>query len=506
MSPFVPQNAVHLDPDDTPEQSLSKAAHLKPSERQRAWQAMELTAFVHFNMPTFTNEEGGTGLEQPSQFDPTALDVRQWLEPLRDAGFKMVILTTKHADGFLLWPSRYSQHTVRESPYKDGRGDIVREFVDTAHELGLRVGLYFSPLNRQEMRAVPSTWVPGQYRFGGSSVKPRRVCQIPEDATSLPEDRIFSYTLDEYNCLYLRQLYELLTEYGPVDEFWLDGNADTSPDADQVYEGQIWYEMARKLQPDILFFNGWDIRWVGNEEGFARETEWSVLPIQHGLDATFPEIEHRAEDLGSRATWAGAKHFVWYPGEVDVSMRPGWFYHPDEEPKRPAELLDIYLKSVGRNTNLLLSVTPDTRGLLPDEDVACLQAFGETLRRIFHTNLAADARIQSGDRVVTLPAEVKGALEFVFATPQTFDWIALGEDLTHGQRVEAFKVEMWSAEGWQEIAQGTTVGYKRLFRLGAPRCTERLRVEILSSRLDPVLAAFGLFLGTEKGTAKDIEE
>ncbi|MEU8226611.1 alpha-L-fucosidase [Kribbella sp. NPDC048915] len=402
---------------------------VRPSARQLAWQRQELTAFVHFGPNTFTDLEWGTGLEDPAVFAPTDLDCSQWVDTLVSAGFKSVILTAKHHDGFCLWPSKYLSHSVGASY---GR-DVVAELSAACRDGGLGFGVYLSPADLYQEKA------PGGYYGNGSTAVSSRIGD-------------FTYVVDDYNRFYLQQLHELLTSYGPIAEVWLDGANPTS--SAQTYAYDAWFDLIRRLAPDAtIAIGGPDVRWVGNEDGFARETEWSVVPFAQGemvAAQTAPAVAGPAE-------LAQADELRWYPAEVDVSIRPGWFYHASEDSavKSLPELLDIYRKSVGRNAVLLLNIPPDRRGQFAAPDVEALQAFGAAVRDYYET-------------AVPLP----GAINV----------ISLREDIAAGQQVESFAVDALIDGTWTELAQGTTIGHRRLLALDTPITPADVRFRILSAR------------------------
>ncbi|MEE4194233.1 MAG: alpha-L-fucosidase, partial [Anaerolineae bacterium] len=299
---------------------LITAAHVRPSPIQLAWQRMELAAFFHFTVNTFTNKEWGNGKEDPAIFNPTELDARQWIKTVADAGFKLAILTAKHHDGFCLWPSEYTEHSVKNSPYKDGKGDVVKEFAEACHEFGVGVGIYLSPWDRHEP----------------------------------------TYGTPAYNDYFIHQLTELLTNYGPIAEVWFDGACAEGPNGrTQVYDWDAYYATVRRLQPGaVISGTAPDVRWVGNESGLARENEWSVVPaylrtpeiVTWEEGKVPPTIKQETHDLGSRAQVLASDEMIWYPAECDVSIRPGWFFHKHENllVKSPKKLVDLYYKSVGR--------------------------------------------------------------------------------------------------------------------------------------------------------------
>ncbi|HZX06822.1 alpha-L-fucosidase [Kribbella sp.] len=411
------------------------ASAVRPSARQIAWQRQELTAFVHFGPNTFTDLEWGTGLDDPAAFAPSALDCSQWVSTLVSAGFKSVILTAKHHDGFCLWPSKFLDHSVAASY---GR-DVVGELSAACQAAGLGFGVYLSPADLHQEKA------PGGYYGNGSPAVPSRIGE-------------FEYVVDDYNRFYLNQLHELLTSYGPIAEVWLDGANPTS--STQTYAFEAWFDLIRRLAPDAtIAVGGPDVRWVGNEDGFARETEWSVVPFRDGRMLA----EQTAPDIAGPELIAQADELRWYPAEVDVSIRPGWFYHAAEDGavKSVAELLDIYRRSVGRNAVLLLNIPPDRRGLFADPDVEALAGFGDAIRSYYDTPLDL---------------------------PGTLNVLDLREDISQGQQVESFAVDAFVEGAWQEIATGTTIGHRRLLPLTTPVTADDLRLRILSTRAEATVS------------------
>ena len=414
-----------------------KASMVRPSPRQVAWQRQDLTAFVHFGPNTFTDLEWGTGVDDPAVFDPSALDCSQWVRTLVSAGFKSVILTAKHHDGFCLWPSRYLPHTVAASPY---RGDVLASLAEACREHGLGLGFYLSPADLYQEKA------PGGYYGNGSPVVSSEIPSLDHGGAR------FRYDVDDYNRFYLNQLYELLTEYGPVAEVWLDGANPTS--SAQGYAYEAWFDLIRQLAPDAtIAVGGPDVRWVGNEDGLAREAEWSVVPFAGGEMVA----AQSAAAVAGPAELLRADQLRWYPAEVDVSIRPGWFYHAAEDAavKSLPELLDIYRKSVGRNAVLLLNIPPDRRGLFASPDVERLADFGAAVREYYDTEVEL---------------------------PGTFNVIGLRENIESGQQVESFAVDALVNDSWTEIATGTTIGHRRLLPLPEPVSATAVRARILSTR------------------------
>ena len=455
------QNFIQILPGDSPEMIVKKAARVCPSDRQAAWQELEFTVFVHFGMNTFTNREWGVKGTQAAVFNPTALDAEQWVKTAKMAGARLLIMVAKHHDGVCLWPSRYTDYTVKNSPWKNGNGDVMAEVAAACKKHGIKLGVYLSP------------W----------------------DINSP------IYGTDEYNVHFRNQLTELLTNYGPVDEVWFDGACGEGPNGKrQVYDWHDYYYTIRSLQPQaVIAIMGPDVRWVGTESGYGRETEWSVVPLSSAsndsiaarsqqaelTEGTFnPPGNMMEEDLGSREKILRAKTLIWYPSEVDVSIRPGWFYHAGQDSlvKSPEQLVDIWYSSVGRNSVLLLNLPPDQRGLIHKNDIAALKGMRKILDATFTHNLADMSTITRNDSVILLE----------MPSPVFFDRVMLCENFRNGQRVEAFQVEIWNGNTWQEIARGTTIGYKRLLRF-APVNTSRARLRIFSSRDVPEITEFGLY-------------
>ena len=481
------RNFAIIKPGESLQEIVRNAANVTPAPRQLAWQQQEFIAFAHFGMNTFMDQEWGKGTESPSAFDPTDFDARQWVKVIKDAGMKLLIITAKHHDGFCLWPSKYTDHSVKNSPWKGGKGDVVGEVARACREAGLKFGVYLSPWDRHE----PT--------YGDSPV---------------------------YNEHFRNQLRELLSSYGEISEVWFDGaNAEGPNGKRQVYDWPSYYKLIRELAPKaVIAIMGPDVRWVGTESGYGRETEWSVLPNitqnldaiaassqQYPVDGAFAPRDLMDDDLGSREKIKNASALVWYPAETDVSIRPGWFYHSSQDNlvKSPAKLVDIYYSSVGRNSVLLLNIPPDKRGRITKFDIKGLQGMRKILDQTFRTNLAAGATIVASNEKpghkasslielhptgywTTNDGVESASIEFQLPKKQAFDRLMLQENIRVGQRIEAFRLETWSDNTWKTIARGTTVGYKRLLRF--PTVTSRkVRLVIDSSRTGPTLSSFGLY-------------
>lgn len=429
----------------TSDQKVKLAAYVVPTQQQYEWQQQELTAFIHFGMNTFTGREWGDGSENPALFNPTDFDADQWVSTLQEAGFKMILLTAKHHDGFCLWPTRTTTHSVASSPWRNGQGDVVRTVKEACDRKDMKFGIYLSP------------WDRNAESYGDS---PR------------------------YNTFFVEQLTELLTNYGEVHEIWLDGaNGEGLNGKVQEYDWARFYHVIDSLQPKaVKAIMGDDVRWVGNESGLGRETEWSVTPLQPDINEATAienrrlEITPTADDLGSRDLIERSQTLHWYPSEVDVSIRPGWFYHPEEDHqvKTLAKLVDIYFQSVGMNSVLLLNIPPDTRGRLHETDVERLRQFGNYIENTFDKGKLVDGDMPWKARSGT-------SREYNVVPDETINTVMLQEDIRKGQRVEKFIVEGFIDNKWIKLTEGTTIGYKRLLQFGNTS-PSRLRVTINDTR------------------------
>lgn len=471
---------------------IENAAGIIPSKRQLAWQRMEFYAFIHFTVNTFTGREWGMGDESPEVFNPTQFDAGQWVEVCKSAGMTGLILTCKHHDGFCLWPSKFTEHSVLKSLWKNGKGDVVREVSEACKRAGLKFGIYLSPWDRHEKT------------YGDSPV---------------------------YNEYFKNQLRELLTEYGDIFCVWFDGACGEGPNGKrQVYDWDAYYSLIRELQPNsVISVCGPDVRWCGNEAGHCRKSEWSVVPAylqdaekiaaksQKKDDGEFAKrIDSTEEDLGSRDAIKNAEKLIWYPAEVNTSIRPGWFYHrnEDHEVKTPGELMDIYCNSVGGNANFLLNIPPDRRGLIHENDSSVLKELGRLVRKAFENNLAYDARAaasetldekhdvsnildcNSGTYWRPKSGTETAQIEIELSSKQTVDTIVIMENIeTSGQHIEAFVLEAQFEGAWKQIYTGTVVGYKRICRFGAITAG-RFRLKVTASRLYPAIEYLGMFCST----------
>lgn len=410
-----------------------------PTPSQLEWQRDELAMFIHFGVNTFTNREWGDGTENPGIFNPTRLDAAQWARTARGAGFRTMVLTAKHHDGFCLWPTRTTRHSVASSPFRDGRGDVVREFVDACRQENLKVGLYCSPWDRHE----PS--------YGDSA---------------------------KYNDLFCDQLTELLTQYGPVHEVWFDGANGEGPNGRrQQYDWPRFWSHVRRLQPDAVMFSdaGPDVRWIGNERGVAGDTNWSTV------DPSVVLVPGMSGDAVMRMLQDGdPAGTVWRPGETDVSIRPGWFYHPAEDSrvKTVDQLVELYFTSVGRNSKMLLNVPPTPEGLLNDVDAERVIGMRRRLDALFAED---QSRVS---RRVWRTSRRSGVLELTLPSALPVSILDARENIARGQVVSRHVIEGSSGNAWMTLARGTTIGNRRLHRIPQVN-VNRLRLTIEDALVEP---------------------
>jgi alpha-L-fucosidase len=427
--------AAAAPPVSTPRgERLQRTPRPRPSRAQIAWQQDEFALFLHFGVNTFTDREWGDGKEDPAIFNPSALDAIQWARTAREAGARAVILTAKHHDGFCLWPTKTTRHSVASSPWRSGTGDVVREFSDAARASGLRVGLYCSPWDRNATV------------YGDS---PR------------------------YDDFYIAQLTELLTQYGDIAEVWFDGANGEGPNGrKQRYDWPRIWGTVRRLQPNAVMFSdaGPDIRWIGNERGSAGDPNWSTVDPSI---VTAPGVE--GQEIERSLQHGDREGTVWRPGETDVSIRPGWFHHAAEDAKVKSvdDLMSIWFSSVGRNSKLLLNVPPARDGLIAAADVGRLREFKAARDALFaHEVMGLDwgwtnAPGRGLQGVATLPH------------PTVVGVLRLAEFFAGGQLVERYRVDGDTGDGaWRELSRGQTIGYCKLDRIAQPLTVTRLRITI----------------------------
>jgi len=444
-----------------------------PTQKQIDWQEMEFYAFVHFSLNTFTNKEWGYGDESPELFNPSQLDVRQWARVVKEAGMKGIILVAKHHDGFCLWPSAYTERSVKNSPWENGKGDLVKELAAACKEYDLKLGLYLSPWDRNHPQ----------------------------------------YGKPEYITYFRNQLKELLTNYGDVFEMWFDGanggdgyyggaNETRKINTLTYYNWDETYKLIYDIAPKTLVWGVGpsEARWIGNEEGRAGKTNWSLLRQKDELAGKV----HYTEFMSGHED--GEK---WVPGEADVSIRPGWFYHSVEDDKVRSldEMVDIYYESIGRNATLLLNLPVDRRGLVHENDEARLKELVATIKADFKTELLAGTQVQASNIRGNDPNfgpqnvidgnkntywatddKVKQAtVEFTFKKPTTINRVLLQEYIKLGQRIKAFSIEAKVDGKWETIANETTIGYKRILRLNRVTASA-LRVNVLDAKAGFVIS------------------
>ncbi len=506
----------HISSNDSAAVVVEKAAKVLPRPNQMAWMRLERTFFIHFGPNTFRGVEWGNGHESPSIFNPTDLNADQWIRPVKDAGGKEVILVCKHHDGFALWPTRYSKHSVAASPWRGGKGNLVREVANAARINGVELGVYLSPADLYQLRTNPTN-PEGYYGNGSKEVlsviptNPATFKTDPAEGRKPPRGfKSYTYRVDDYNRYFMNQLYELLTEYGPIHEVWFDG-ANPDPSVHETYNYDAWYDLIRHLQPQaVISVKGPDVRWVGNESGIGRTTSWSVIPLPTAPDK-FRWPDMTAKDLGSRSKLTPGSYLWWYPAEVNTTILHGWFWSPRKPVKTAAELVDVYYQSVGRNGNMLLNLSPDTRGLIPDNQLASLHLMAQVIGDTFASNLAAGGRLTADNSNPAhkpsfaldgnpdtwweaAPGQSTAALTLKLPRAVTFDVVSLQEAVDHrGQRIESFDIDVWEGTKWKQMDEQTTVGHKRLLRWDTPVTTDRVRIRITGSRLGPTLSEIGLF-------------
>ncbi len=437
-----------------------------PNSRQMEWYRRERTIFFHFGMNTFTDREWGDGTDAVSNFNPTELDCRQWVKTIKDAGFTMAIITAKHHDGFCLWQTKYTDYSVKNSPYKNGKGDVVREFTDACREFGIKAGIYLSPWDRHE-----PTW--GK---------------------------------DEYNDFYANQLTELMTNYGKIWECWWDGAGSSEAN----YDWDRWAGIIREKQPDAVIFGSLgatphvDVRWVGNENGIAGN------PCYATINAYELEVENT---FGLNRGTLDGNRFI--PAESDVSIRPGWFYHKEQDNRvrTPKNLINLWFKSIGRNTGLLLNLPPDRRGLIFDTDAKSLLEFNKILKNGFANNLALKAKVTADSVRENCPPEMifeddeekfyapadtchTPTLEFSFDEPITFNVFKISEMIEFGQKIRGFCLKALIDGEYRTLFEGACLGYRQADHFDTVT-TKKLRLEITDAPDVPAIRDFGLYMFDE---------
>ncbi|GAA3585289.1 alpha-L-fucosidase [Snuella lapsa] len=479
-------NTIEIKEGDTKDSIILKAAHVVPTANQYEALRNEFIAFIHFGPNTFTRMEWGNGMEDPKIFDLKTLDTDQWCEAMKSAGMKMVIITVKHHDGFVLWQSRYTKHGIMSTGFKDGKGDILKELSESCQKYGLKLGVYLSPADLYQIENEEGL-------YGNLSKYSDRTIPRPVKGRPFANKTTFTFNVDDYNEYFLNQLFELLTEYGPIHEVWFDG-AHPKRKGGQKYNYLAWKELIATLAPKAVVFGKQDIRWCGNEAGGTRDTEWNVIPYKTDPNQMNSFADITGKDIGSREKLYDAKYLHYQQAETNTSIREGWFYRDEDKQKvRSADdVFDIYERSVGGNSTFLLNIPPNREGKFSPEDVKVLKEVGKRIEATYNTNLFEDAEGPSK----VLDADVKSfellgdSNEILISTnePVTINRVVLQEAITtHGERIESHALDAWIDNAWQEIAKATNVGYKRILRFQEVT-SNKFRIRVTASRFVPTVS------------------
>lgn len=475
-------------------EKIEKYVSVVPSKRQKKVQRESFNVFIHYGLNTFTGKEWGDGTVNPEVFNPTEQDTDQWIKTVKSAGANGVVLTCKHHDGFCLWPTKTTPYNISATPYKNGNGDVVKEVSDSCRKYGVKFGIYLSPWDRNHK----------------------------------------DYSTPKYNDIYCQQLTELLTNYGDVYCVWFDGACGAYMDGKekQVYDWDRYFSLIRELAPMACISNcGPDIRWVGNEGGFARESEWNVVPqfaydiqtieanSQQADDSSFAKkgADVVFSDLGSRKFLANYENFMWYPAEVNVSIRPGWFYHKsqDELVRNLSNLLRIYYTSVGGNSLFLLNLPPDKRGLVHENDIKMMKKLGQhiadsqedlleisTLKapKSEGENIIENVKKYEYDESTYDPVSYytpdkeseKYTVKIKLREKERINRVRLVENVAFSQRIEAFEIYVSVGRKMKKVYDGTTVGYNRI-AVFKPIVTDEIEIIFTSVRKKPYLEFIGVY-------------
>jgi len=480
------KNTYPIQVSDAKEDILLKAAHVVPTANQYQALQNEFIAFIHFGPNTFTRMEWGNGMEDPAVFDLKTLDTDQWCEAMKAAGMKMVILTVKHHDGFVLWQSRYTKHGIMSTGFRDGKGDVLKDLTASCRKYGLKFGVYLSPADLYQIESPEGL-------YGNLSKYTDRTIPAPVEGRPFKNKTMFKFNVDDYNEYFLNQLFELLTEYGPIHEVWFDG-AHPKTKGGQKYNYAAWKELIQKLAPEAVIFGKGDIRWCGNESGATRDTEWNVIPFNEDPAGLNNFIDLTEEDLGSREKLWDAKYLHYQQAETNTSIREGWFYRDDTHQKVRSvdDVFDIYERSVGGNSTFLLNIPPNREGKFSPEDVRVLLEVGERIKATYGQNLLKGAKgpkeaLDNNTESYAILKEGQKELIFSSAKPIKINRFVIQEAIkTNGERIESHALDIWSNGEWKEIAKATNVGYKRVLRF--PDVTsDRFRLRILNSRAIPAI-------------------
>lgn len=472
-------NTVKIDGDDA-NTIIEKAANVVPTANQLAALDREFIAFIHFGPNTFTGKEWGSGFESSETFALETLDTDQWCKAIKESGMKMVVFTAKHHDGYIMWQSRYTDHGIMSSKFRDGKGDVLRDLSESCRKYGLELGIYLSPADLYQIESQDGLY--------GNLSKPT-LRTIPREVEGRPfsNKTKFKFNVDDYNEYYLNQLFELLTEYGPISEIWLDG-AHPKTKGGQTYNYNAWRELIRTLAPKANIFGREDLRWCGNEGGHTRDSEWNVVPYMANPDTLTWYSDMMADQLGGREQLCEGKYLHYQPAETDVSIRDGWFWRDNtrQQTRTADNVFDIYERSVGGNAILLLNLPPDNQGRFPEKDLKILEETGRRIRETYGIDLLEGAKCPKAllDNDIDTYIKVKDGEDFVVTLPEKrwINRIVLQEAIaTVGERAERFAVDARIDGEWKEIATSTNIGHKRILRVNDME-TDALRFRLLQSR------------------------
>lgn len=472
-------NTVKIDGDDA-NTIIEKAANVVPTANQLAALDREFIAFIHFGPNTFTGKEWGSGFESSETFALETLDTDQWCKAIKEAGMKMVIFTAKHHDGYIMWQSRYTDHGIMSSKFRDGKGDVLRDLSESCRKYGLELGIYLSPADLYQIESPDGLY--------GNLSKPT-LRTIPREVEGRPfsNKTEFKFNVDDYNEYYLNQLFELLTEYGPISEIWLDG-AHPKTKGGQTYNYNAWRELIRTLAPKANIFGREDLRWCGNEGGHTRDSEWNVVPYMANPDTLTWYSDMMADPLGGREQLCEGKYLHYQPAETDVSIRDGWFWRDNthQQTRTADNVFDMYERSVGGNAILLLNLPPDNQGRFPEKDLKTLEETGRRIRETYGIDLLEGAKCPKAllDNDIDTYIKVNDGEDFVVTLPEKrwINRIVLQEAIaTVGERAERFAVDARIDGEWKEIATSTNIGHKRILRVNDME-TDALRFRLLQSR------------------------
>ncbi|MDE7459770.1 MAG: alpha-L-fucosidase [Paramuribaculum sp.] len=485
--PFA--NTIRINPGDSHELIIEKAAHVVPNERQMDALENEFIAFIHFGPNTFSRREWGTGFEDPKLFKPSGLDTDQWVKSMKDAGMKMVVITAKHHDGYVIWQSRYTDHGIMSSDFMDGKGDVLRDLAASCKKYGMKLGVYLSPADLYQIENADGL-------YGNLSKKTLRTIPREVDGRPFANDTKFEFVVDDYNEYFLNQLFELLTEYGPIHEVWFDG-AHPKRKGGQTYDYASWKKLIHTLAPEAVVFGREDVRWCGNEAGATRPTEWNVITYQANPDTLNNFHDMTDEDLGSRERLYEGGYLHYQQAETNTSIREGWFYRDDDKQgvRSADDVFDMYERSVGGNSTFMLNIPPNREGRFSPRDSSVLAEVGRRIRDTYSTNLLlgadAPATLLDGDN--RSGVEIDGSIVITLPKSVTINRLMLQEPVAvNGERIEEHAVDAWVDGGWKQIANATNIGYKRILRF-PDVTTDRLRIRIGSARLTPSLSGIGAY-------------